>query len=146
MYQTLNMKKTAGRHPTEPAAEEKFIQCEMRQELERAASSRQTAFERWSSPAATRFFAPAPTSARWAATANAESSYRHAREFQILFDQVESLPQPVSPRFRVMRSAAVANWPWRRFSHRFGVARALVCRKSRSAPFPAAAGRKDWRV
>jgi len=26
---------------------------------------------------------------------NAESSYHHAREFQILFDQVESLPQPV---------------------------------------------------
>ena len=26
---------------------------------------------------------------------SAESSYRHAREFQILFDQVESLPQPV---------------------------------------------------
>ena len=26
---------------------------------------------------------------------NAESSYRHARDFQILFDQVESLPQPV---------------------------------------------------
>ena len=28
-------------------------------------------------------------------TANAEASYHHAREFQILFDQVESLPQPV---------------------------------------------------
>ena len=27
--------------------------------------------------------------------ANAESSYHHAREFQFLFDQVESLPQPV---------------------------------------------------
>jgi enoyl-CoA hydratase len=27
--------------------------------------------------------------------ANAESSYHHAREFQILFDQLESLPQPV---------------------------------------------------
>jgi enoyl-CoA hydratase len=27
--------------------------------------------------------------------ANAEASYHHAREFQILFDQVESLPQPV---------------------------------------------------
>jgi enoyl-CoA hydratase len=27
--------------------------------------------------------------------ASAEASYRHAREFQILFDQVESLPQPV---------------------------------------------------
>ncbi|HYA29174.1 MAG TPA: enoyl-CoA hydratase/isomerase family protein [Acidobacteriota bacterium] len=27
--------------------------------------------------------------------ANAETSYHHAREFQILFDQVESLPQPV---------------------------------------------------
>lgn len=27
--------------------------------------------------------------------ANAESSYHHARQFQILFDQVESLPQPV---------------------------------------------------
>jgi len=27
--------------------------------------------------------------------ANAEESYHHAREFQILFDQVESLPQPV---------------------------------------------------
>lgn len=26
---------------------------------------------------------------------NAESSYRHARDFQIVFDQVESLPQPV---------------------------------------------------
>jgi enoyl-CoA hydratase len=26
---------------------------------------------------------------------NAESSYHHAREFQVLFDQVESLPQPV---------------------------------------------------
>lgn len=26
---------------------------------------------------------------------SAESSYRHARDFQILFDQVESLPQPV---------------------------------------------------
>ena len=35
-------------------------------------------------------------------TANAESSYRHAREFQILFDQVESLPQPVI--------AAVSGW------------------------------------
>ena len=28
-------------------------------------------------------------------TPSAESSYHHAREFQILFDQVESLPQPV---------------------------------------------------
>ena len=28
-------------------------------------------------------------------TASAESSYHHAREFQILFDRVESLPQPV---------------------------------------------------
>jgi enoyl-CoA hydratase len=27
--------------------------------------------------------------------ANAEASYHHAREFQMLFDQVESLPQPV---------------------------------------------------
>ena len=27
--------------------------------------------------------------------ASAESSYRHAREFQLLFDQIESLPQPV---------------------------------------------------
>jgi len=35
-------------------------------------------------------------------TANAESSYKHAREFQILFDQVESLPQPVI--------AAVSGW------------------------------------
>jgi len=28
-------------------------------------------------------------------TAGAEAAYQHAREFQILFDQVESLPQPV---------------------------------------------------
>jgi enoyl-CoA hydratase len=35
-------------------------------------------------------------------TANAESSYKHAREFQILFDQVQSLPQPVI--------AAVSGW------------------------------------
>lgn len=28
-------------------------------------------------------------------TANAEAAYKHAREFQVLFDQVERLPQPV---------------------------------------------------
>ncbi|HEV8726009.1 MAG TPA: enoyl-CoA hydratase [Candidatus Binatia bacterium] len=28
-------------------------------------------------------------------TSNAEAAYHHAREFQVLFDQVESLPQPV---------------------------------------------------
>jgi enoyl-CoA hydratase len=28
-------------------------------------------------------------------TASAEAAYQHAREFQVLFDQVESLPQPV---------------------------------------------------
>lgn len=28
-------------------------------------------------------------------TGSAESAYRHAREFQILFDQIENLPQPV---------------------------------------------------
>jgi enoyl-CoA hydratase len=35
-------------------------------------------------------------------TSSAEAAYRHAREFQILFDQVESLPQPVI--------AAVSGW------------------------------------
>jgi enoyl-CoA hydratase len=34
--------------------------------------------------------------------ANAESSYKHARDYQILFEQVESLPQPVI--------AAVSGW------------------------------------
>jgi enoyl-CoA hydratase len=35
-------------------------------------------------------------------TASAEAAYKHAREFQILFDQVEGLPQPVI--------AAVSGW------------------------------------
>ena len=35
-------------------------------------------------------------------TSSAEAAYQHAREFQILFDQVESLPQPVI--------AAVSGW------------------------------------
>jgi enoyl-CoA hydratase len=35
-------------------------------------------------------------------TGSAEAAYQHAREFQILFDQVESLPQPVI--------AAVSGW------------------------------------
>jgi enoyl-CoA hydratase len=35
-------------------------------------------------------------------TASAEAAYQHAREFQFLFDQVESLPQPVI--------AAVSGW------------------------------------
>ena len=35
-------------------------------------------------------------------TTSAEAAYKHAREFQILFDQVEALPQPVI--------AAVSGW------------------------------------
>jgi enoyl-CoA hydratase len=35
-------------------------------------------------------------------TASAEAAYQHAREFQVLFDQVESLPQPVT--------ASVCGW------------------------------------
>src|SRR5262249_14993747 len=35
-------------------------------------------------------------------TSSAEAAYQHAREFQILFDQVASLPQPVI--------AAVSGW------------------------------------
>ena len=35
-------------------------------------------------------------------TASAEAAYKHAREFQILFEQVEALPQPVI--------AAIAGW------------------------------------
>src|SRR6266540_52740 len=57
-------------------------------------------------------------------TSSAEAAYHHAREFQLLFDQIESLPQPVIAASRPTQHAS--DFP-----------------TSRSARFPAAVGRKD---
>jgi enoyl-CoA hydratase/carnithine racemase len=80
------------------------------------------------------------------ATTSAEAAYKHARAFQILFDQVEALPQPVIAAVSGYAFGGAANLPWRAIFALLPRPLALVYRKSRSAPFPAAVARKDCRV
>lgn len=70
---------------------------EMRQELEQAlqAIARKTDILALVVTGGDEIFCAGADIGEMAGPASAESSYRHAREFQILFDQVESLPQPV---------------------------------------------------
>lgn len=73
------------------------INSEMRQELEQAfqAIARRAQIRVVIITGNDEIFCAGADISEMGGPANAESSYRHAREFQVLFDQVESLPQPV---------------------------------------------------
>lgn len=70
---------------------------EMRQELEQAlqAIARKTNVRAVVITGGDEIFCAGADISEMGGPANAEASYRHAREFQMLFDQVESLPQPI---------------------------------------------------
>ena len=70
---------------------------EMRQELEQAlqALARKVDIRSVIVTGSDEIFCAGADISEMGGPASAEASYHHAREFQILFDQVESLPQPV---------------------------------------------------
>jgi len=99
MYQTLQYREdgaVATIRLNRPQKKNSF-NGEMRQELEQAlqALARQTDIRALVITGGDEIFCAGADISEMDGTANSESSYHHAREFQILFDQVESLPQPV---------------------------------------------------
>jgi enoyl-CoA hydratase len=99
MYQTLQYREdgaVATIRLNRPQKKNSF-NGEMRQELEQAlqALGRKVDIRAVIVTGGDEIFCAGADISEMDGTANAESSYRHAREFQILFDQVESLPQPV---------------------------------------------------
>ena len=71
--------------------------AQMRQEMEKSASrSRaQTGIRAVVITGGDEIFCAGADISEIEGTHSAEAAYQHAREFQMLFDQVESLPQPV---------------------------------------------------
>jgi enoyl-CoA hydratase len=99
MYQTLQYREDGAVvtiRLNRPQKKNSF-NGEMRQELEQAlqAIARKSEIRALVITGADEIFCAGADISEMDGTANAESSYHHAREFQILFDQVESLPQPV---------------------------------------------------
>ena len=99
MYQTLQYQEedaVAAIRLHRPQKKNSF-NSEMRQELERALQSiaRKTGVRAVVITGGDEIFCAGADISEMGGEANAESSYHHARDFQILFDQVESLPQPV---------------------------------------------------
>ncbi len=99
MYQTLQYREdgaVATIRLHRPQKKNSF-NGEMRQELEQTlqALARKVDIRAVIITGGDEIFCAGADISEMGGTANAESSYHHAREFQILFDQVESLPQPV---------------------------------------------------
>jgi len=99
MYQTLQYREdgaVATVRLNRPQKKNSF-NGEMRQELEQAlqAIAGKTEIRAVVITGSDEIFCAGADIGEMGGPANAEASYRHAREFQILFDRVESLPQPV---------------------------------------------------
>lgn len=99
MYQTLQYREdgaVAALQLNRPQKKNAF-NGEMRQELEHALNTiaRKAEIRAVVLTGNDEIFCAGADISEMGGPANAESSYHHAREFQILFDQVESLPQPV---------------------------------------------------
>ncbi|HEX5605535.1 MAG TPA: enoyl-CoA hydratase [Candidatus Binatia bacterium] len=73
------------------------LNAEMRQEMERLFRDimRNTAIRAVIITGNDEIFCAGADISEMEGTASAEAAYQHAREFQILFDQIESLPQPI---------------------------------------------------
>jgi len=99
MYQTLLYREDGAVATVQLNRPEKknSFNGAMRQELEQAlhAIAGKTEIRAVVITGGDEIFCAGADIAEMGGPANAEASYRHAREFQILFDQVESLPQPV---------------------------------------------------
>ncbi|HEU4343881.1 MAG TPA: enoyl-CoA hydratase/isomerase family protein [Candidatus Binatia bacterium] len=99
MYQTLQYKEDAPIATIRLHRPEKknSLNGEMRQEMERLLRelARKPDVRAVILTGGAEIFCAGADISEIAGTSSAESAYNHAREFQILFDQVEALPQPV---------------------------------------------------
>ena len=99
MYQTLQYREdgaVATIRLNRPQKKNSF-NSEMRQELEQALQTiaRKTTIRAVVITGSDDIFCAGADISEMGGAPSAEASYCHAREFQVLFDQVESLPQPV---------------------------------------------------
>ncbi len=99
MYQTLQYREDAAVATVQLNRPQKknSLNGAMRQELEQAlrAIAGDTAIRAVVVTGGDEIFCAGADIGEMGGPANAEAAYRHAREFQILFDRVEALPQPV---------------------------------------------------
>jgi enoyl-CoA hydratase len=106
MYQTLQYNETgfvATVHLNRPE-KKNALNTQMRQELDRMLRdvAENSNIRAVVLTGGEEIFCAGADISEMTGAANAESSYKHARDYQILFEQVESLPQPVI--------AAVSGW------------------------------------
>jgi enoyl-CoA hydratase len=99
MYQTLQFKAVEGVATLRLNRPEKknSLNAMMRQELERLLHeiAEQSSIRAVILTGGEEIFCAGADIGEITGTSSAESAYKHAREFQVLFDQVERLPQPV---------------------------------------------------
>ena len=99
MYQTLQYRKDEAIATIQLHRPQKknSLNAEMRQELERLFRdvARNAAIRAVIITGNDEIFCAGADISEMVGTASAEAAYQHARDFQILFDQIESLPQPV---------------------------------------------------
>src|SRR6185503_9721400 len=99
MYQTLQYSENEAIATIQLHRPQKknSLNAEMRQEMERLFRdvARNAAIRAVIITGNDEIFCAGADISEMDGTASAEAAYQHAREFQILFDQIESLPQPV---------------------------------------------------
>jgi enoyl-CoA hydratase len=99
MYQTLQYRENDGIATIQLHRPQKknSLNAQMRQEMERLFRdvARNAAIRAVIITGNDEIFCAGADISEMEGTASAEAAYQHAREFQILFDQIESLPQPI---------------------------------------------------
>lgn len=99
MYQTLQYRENEAIATIQLHRPQKknSLNAQMRQEMERLFRdvARNAAIRAVIITGNDEIFCAGADISEMEGTASAEAAYQHAREFQILFDQIESLPQPI---------------------------------------------------
>ncbi|MGN6734051.1 MAG: enoyl-CoA hydratase/isomerase family protein [Candidatus Binatia bacterium] len=99
MYQTLQYRENEAIATIQLHRPQKknSLNAQMRQEMERLFRdvARNAAIRAVIITGNDEIFCAGADISEMEGTASAEASYQHAREFQVLFDQIESLPQPI---------------------------------------------------